>query len=192
MLFFTKWNRQIHCFWKAPQKHNLKVWTESTYCLEVSIRILISFLPYLCLDRCIVLFVHNISSVRLSGSSRCFEWSDLWLPGVNQRMWLIDICYRRTSTYVWTQAYPCSDVKTQLFCHFEDEDQRNDAISCLISTVRKGFNINQLIKFEVFIHKVDGFSDERKMEIHHEIQQQISELLLQDGNESIIQKIFLK
>jgi Ras-related GTP-binding protein C/D len=79
-----------------------------------------------------------------------------------------------------------------LFAIIKDEDQRNDAVSCLISTFRKGFSINPLIKFEVLIHKVDGFSDERKMEIHHEIQQQISELLLQDGNESIIQKMFLK
>ena len=68
----------------------------------------------------------------------------------------------------------------------------NDAVSCLITTVRKGFNINRNIKFEVFIHKIDGFLDERKMEIHHDIQMQISELLLQEGSEFIVQKIFLR
>ena len=68
----------------------------------------------------------------------------------------------------------------------------NDAILCLITTVRKGFQINRNIKFEVFIHKTDGFPDERKIEIHHEIQQQISELLLQDGNDSMVQKIYLR
>lgn len=64
----------------------------------------------------------------------------------------------------------------------QDEDQYNDAIACLITTVQKGFSINKSIKFEVFIHKVDGFPDERKMEIHHEIQQRTSELLI--GNNS--------
>lgn len=62
----------------------------------------------------------------------------------------------------------------------------------LIATVRKGFSINRNIKFEIFIHKVDGFPDERKIEIHHEIQQQISESLLQDGNDSISQKIYIR
>lgn len=75
----------------------------------------------------------------------------------------------------------------------QDEDQYQDAISCLITTVQKGFSINKSIKFEVFIHKVDGFPDERKMEIHHEIQQRTSELLIQDNNDAaMMQKIYLK
>jgi len=75
----------------------------------------------------------------------------------------------------------------------QDEDQYHDAISCFISTVQKGYSINRSIKFEVFIHKVDGFPDDKKMEIHHEIQQRISEVLIQqDGSDSIIQKIYLK
>jgi len=74
----------------------------------------------------------------------------------------------------------------------QDEDQYQDAISCLITTVQKGFSINKSIKFEVFIHKVDGFPDERKMEIHHEIQQRTSELLIQDNNDAaMMQKIYL-
>ena len=75
----------------------------------------------------------------------------------------------------------------------QDEDQYHDAISCLISTVQKGYAINRSIKFEVFIHKVDCFPDEKKIEIHHEIQQRTSELLIQlDGNDTMIQKIYLK
>ncbi len=73
----------------------------------------------------------------------------------------------------------------------QDEDQYHDAISCLITTVQKGFSINKSIKFEVFIHKVDGFPDERKMEIHHEIQQRTSDLLIQDGEAAMMQKIYL-
>ena len=74
----------------------------------------------------------------------------------------------------------------------QDEELYHDAISCLITTVQKGYNLNRGIKFEVFIHKVDGFPDERKMEIHHEIQQRASELLLQDGTDTMITKIYLK
>lgn len=73
----------------------------------------------------------------------------------------------------------------------QDEELYHDAISCLITTVQKGYNLNRGIKFEVFIHKVDGFPDERKMEIHHEIQQRASELLLQDGTDTMITKIYL-
>lgn len=74
----------------------------------------------------------------------------------------------------------------------QDEEQYRDAIQCLISTVQKGFSINRRIKFEVFIHKVDGFPDERKMEIHHEIQQKTSELLIDDGNDNtMIHKVYL-
>lgn len=74
----------------------------------------------------------------------------------------------------------------------QDEDQYHEAISCLISTVQKGFSINRSIKFEVFIHKVDGFPDDRKMEIHHEIQQRTSEMLIQIGNDNaMIHKVFL-
>lgn len=74
----------------------------------------------------------------------------------------------------------------------QDEDQYTDAISCLVTTIQKGFNINKSIKFEVFIHKVDGFPDEKKMEIYNEIQQRTSEQLMsQDGNDTMIQKIYL-
>ncbi|CAF0837822.1 unnamed protein product [Brachionus calyciflorus] len=74
----------------------------------------------------------------------------------------------------------------------QDEDQYHDAITCLIQTVHKGYNINRSIKFEVFIHKVDGFPDEKKMEIYNEIQQRTSEMLVQqDGSDTMIQKIYL-
>ncbi len=45
----------------------------------------------------------------------------------------------------------------------------------------------------MFIHKVDGFLEDKKMEIHHEIQQRTSEMLIQDGNdEDLMHKIYLK
>jgi hypothetical protein len=79
------------------------------------------------------------------------------------------------------------------FIILKDEDQYNDAISCLITTVQKGFSINRSIKFEVFIHKIDGFLNDRKMEIHHEIQQRTNDLLIEDGSDnSMMHKIYLK
>lgn len=75
----------------------------------------------------------------------------------------------------------------------QDEEQYTEAISCLTSTVQKGFSINRSIKFEVFIHKVDGFLDDKKMEIHHEIQQRTSEMLIQDSNDNaMMHKMYLK
>lgn len=73
----------------------------------------------------------------------------------------------------------------------QDEDQYNEAITCLHQTVQKGFSINKSIKFEVFIHKVDGFPDERKMEIHHEIQQRTNELIMDSNDTAMMQKIYL-
>lgn len=73
----------------------------------------------------------------------------------------------------------------------QDEELYQDAIACLITTVQKGYSINRNIKFEVFIHKIDGFPDERKMEIHHEISQRASEQLIQDANDTMMNKIFL-
>ncbi|RNA09289.1 ras-related GTP-binding C [Brachionus plicatilis] len=75
----------------------------------------------------------------------------------------------------------------------QDEDQYLDAISCLAQTIFRGYVINRAIKFEVFIHKVDGFPDEKKMEIYNEIQQRATEMLIQqDSTETLIQKIYLK
>lgn len=79
------------------------------------------------------------------------------------------------------------------FVSLKNEEEYQDAISCLITTVQKGFSINRLIKFEVFIHKVEGFLEDKKMEIHHEIQQRTSEMLIQDGNDNdLMRKIYLK
>jgi len=75
----------------------------------------------------------------------------------------------------------------------QDEDQYNDAISCFVTTLKRGYSINPKIKFEVFIHKVDGFDDERKMEIHREIQQQAGELAHSDSSEKeIYEKAYLQ
>jgi hypothetical protein len=45
------------------------------------------------------------------------------------------------------------------------QEHDNEGLSTLISTVTKAYSINPRIKFEVFIHKVDGLSDDQKIGI---------------------------
>lgn len=51
------------------------------------------------------------------------------------------------------------------------QDDYIEALSRLNQTVTKAYKINPKIKFEVFIHKVDGVSDDFKMESQRDIHQ---------------------
>mmetsp|Transcript_6472 Transcript_6472/g.20979 ORF Transcript_6472/g.20979 Transcript_6472/m.20979 type:complete len:363 (-) Transcript_6472:52-1140(-) len=52
------------------------------------------------------------------------------------------------------------------------QDDYSEALSKLHLTVAKAYNVNPNIMFEVFIHKVDGISDEHKVETARDIRQQ--------------------
>ena len=43
------------------------------------------------------------------------------------------------------------------------QDDYRDALVRLHQTVTRAYQVNQNIKFEVFIHKVDGLTDDRKI-----------------------------
>lgn len=43
------------------------------------------------------------------------------------------------------------------------QDDYRDALIRLHQTVTRAYQVNQNIKFEVFIHKVDGLTDDRKI-----------------------------
>ncbi|KAF7997878.1 hypothetical protein HCN44_009276 [Aphidius gifuensis] len=49
------------------------------------------------------------------------------------------------------------------------QDDYMEALNKLHLTVTKAYKVNQAIKFEVFIHKVDGLSDDYKMETQRDI-----------------------
>ena len=49
----------------------------------------------------------------------------------------------------------------------------------------KAFRINPDIKFEVFIHKVDGLSDDHRIETQRDIHQRANDNLADDGLENI-------
>ena len=60
-----------------------------------------------------------------------------------------------------------------------------EALNKLHMTVTRAYKINTGIKFEVFIHKVDGLSDDHKIETQREIHQRANEDLAEIGMEKI-------
>ncbi|TPX47037.1 hypothetical protein SeMB42_g03486 [Synchytrium endobioticum] len=55
----------------------------------------------------------------------------------------------------------------------DSQDDSLDAVQRLHGIVAEAYKVNPSIHFEVFIHKVDGLSDDHKIETHREISQRI-------------------
>ena len=60
-----------------------------------------------------------------------------------------------------------------------------DALTKLHQTVSKAYKINPNIKFEVFIHKVDGLSDDHKIEAQRDVHQRATDDLVDAGLENL-------
>lgn len=58
------------------------------------------------------------------------------------------------------------------------QDDYTEALSKLHMTVTRAYKVNPNIQFEVFIHKVDGLSDDHKIETQRDIQQKANDELL--------------
>lgn len=65
------------------------------------------------------------------------------------------------------------------------QDDYMDALAKLHMTVSRAYKANPGIKFEVFIHKVDGLSDDHKIETQRDIHQRANDDLVDVGLESI-------
>ncbi|KAJ9574346.1 hypothetical protein L9F63_026007, partial [Diploptera punctata] len=65
------------------------------------------------------------------------------------------------------------------------QDDYTEALNKLNLTVTKAFKVNQGIRFEVFIHKVDGLSDDYKMETQRDIHQRANDDLTDTGFDQI-------
>ena len=68
------------------------------------------------------------------------------------------------------------------------QDDYLDALSKLNSTVTRAHRVNPEIKCEVFIHKVDGLSDDTKMETQRDIHQKVGQIFkkkIREENETI-------
>merc|ERR1719339_225794 len=70
------------------------------------------------------------------------------------------------------------------------QDDYIDALAKLNTTVTKAFTVNPKIKFEVFIHKVDGLSDDSKMETQRDIHQRATDDLVEAGLEQQVHLSF--
>jgi len=62
------------------------------------------------------------------------------------------------------------------------QDDFTEALNKLHMTVTKASKVNPNITFEVFIHKVDGLSDDHKIEVQRDIQQQAMDELADAGH----------
>ncbi|KAJ3118335.1 hypothetical protein HDU96_002492, partial [Phlyctochytrium bullatum] len=71
------------------------------------------------------------------------------------------------------------------------QDDFLDALKRLYLTVKQAHDINPSISFEVFIHKVDGLSDDHKIETQREIHQRITDELADAGLDNIHLSFYL-
>ncbi|CAB3996978.1 Ras-related GTP-binding C [Paramuricea clavata] len=71
------------------------------------------------------------------------------------------------------------------------QDEYMEALQKLHSTVTRAYKVNPKIKFEVFIHKVDGISDDHKIEIQRDIHQRANDELADAGLESLYLSFYL-
>lgn len=70
-------------------------------------------------------------------------------------------------------------------------DDYIEALAKLNQTVLKAYQVNKAIKFEVFIHKVDGINDDLKMETQRDIHQRANDDLADAGFENICLSFYL-
>lgn len=71
------------------------------------------------------------------------------------------------------------------------QDDYMDALSKLHMTVTRAYRVNPNIKFEVFIHKVDGLTDDHKIETQRDIHQRTTDELQEAGLERLQLSFYL-
>lgn len=71
---------------------------------------------------------------------------------------------------------------------FSSQDDYVEALSRLHLTVSRAYRVNPEINFEVFIHKVDGLSDDHKIETQRDIHQRAND----DLADASLEKLHLR
>ncbi|XP_071955652.1 ras-related GTP-binding protein C-like isoform X2 [Antedon mediterranea] len=71
------------------------------------------------------------------------------------------------------------------------QDDYMDALARLHMTVSRAYKVNPNIKFEVFIHKVDGLSDDHKIDTQRDIHQRANDDLTDAGLQNIHLSFYL-
>ncbi|XP_010137869.1 PREDICTED: ras-related GTP-binding protein D [Buceros rhinoceros silvestris] len=67
----------------------------------------------------------------------------------------------------------------------DSQDDYMEALARLHLTVTRAYKVNPDINFEIFIHKVDGLSDDHKIETQRDIHQRANDDLADAGLEKI-------
>jgi len=70
------------------------------------------------------------------------------------------------------------------------QDDYLEALTKLNATVAKAYHVNPAIRLEVFIHKVDGLSDDTKMDTQRDIHQRATDDLTESGLEQHVHLSF--
>ncbi|KAI7684962.1 Ras-related GTP-binding protein C [Sarcoptes scabiei] len=65
----------------------------------------------------------------------------------------------------------------------DSQDDYGDALVHLNHIIRKAHQVNPNINFEIFIHKIDGLSDDHKIEARQDIHQRATEDLMESGED---------
>ena len=65
------------------------------------------------------------------------------------------------------------------------QEEYDDALMKLHQTIVKAHQINPHLKFEVFVHKVDGLTDDRKIDTQRIIQQRLTDELEDSGMQEV-------
>jgi len=71
------------------------------------------------------------------------------------------------------------------------QDEYVEALARLQTTLASAYRINPNLSFEIFIHKVDGLSDEHKIETTRDIHMRVSENLMHAGLEEVHVSFYL-
>ena len=61
------------------------------------------------------------------------------------------------------------------------QDDYNEAVTVLSKVFNTAYNINRELKFEVFIHKMDGIQEDQKIDLHRDILYRATEELKENG-----------
>jgi len=80
---------------------------------------------------------------------------------------------------------------TCLIYVIDARDDYQDSLAKLHATVSRAYEVNPAMKFSVFIHKVDGLSDEQKLEVNRKIHQQTMDELTNSKLEGIYINFFV-
>lgn len=78
------------------------------------------------------------------------------------------------------------NIHFEVSFNFIFQDDYIEALNKLNLTVTKAYKINSNIKFEVFIHKVDGLGDDFKMESQRDIHQRATDDLNDSGKPIVL------